>query len=149
MYFTSLFYRDVLQKFYLFRSYNDKRDNAACVYITKLCRCITQHLASFLVPLKRDRRPDKAERLARFLTFKVPKHVTVIDGKFSSGVKDSGTNEELWKACFVVQRYRHCLQECLVHNIYIACHSSEKVNKSTLVIFGFFLFSTDLTPASL
>ena len=78
-----------------------------------------------------------------------PKNANILGGRFFLAIKDEGTNEEVWKAQFVVQGYRDKLKTSLVHDTATPRQHSTRVLIGLAAICGFRLFSTDVTQAYL
>ena len=70
-------------------------------------------------------------------------------GRFVLAIKDEGTDKEVWKARFIVQGYRDKLKTSLVHDTSTARQYSIRILTGLAAIFGFRLFSTDVTQAHL
>jgi len=79
----------------------------------------------------------------------VPDNANILRGRFILAIKDEGTDREIWKARFVVQGHRDKLKKLLVHDISVARQHSTKILIGIAAIFGFRLFSTDVTQAYL
>ena len=79
----------------------------------------------------------------------VPKDANIIGGRFVLAIKDEGTKKEVWKARFVVQGYRDKLKTSLEHDAPTARQYSTRVLVGLAAIFGFRIFSTDVTQAYL
>eukprot|EP00171_Calliarthron_tuberculosum_P022102 IDg22102t1 len=73
----------------------------------------------------------------------------ILGGRFVLSIKDEGSKREVWKARFVVQDYRNKMKTCPVHDISTARHHSIRMLIGLAAIFGFRLFSTDVTQAYL
>eukprot|EP00171_Calliarthron_tuberculosum_P009450 IDg9450t1 len=95
------------------------------------------------------------EGLIKRGTFKVdlksemPDNPNLLGGRFVLSIKDEGSKREIWKARFVVQGYRDKMKTSLVHDISTARHHSIRMLIGLAAIFGFRLFSTDVTQAYL
>ena len=111
-------------------------------------------------PRSKDPRFDKAKRkeingLIERGTWKivakdeVPGNANVMGGRFVLAIKDEGTDKEVWKARFIVQGYRDKLKMSLVHDTSTARQYSVRILIGLAAIFGFRLFSTDVTQAYL
>ena len=79
----------------------------------------------------------------------VPDNANVLGGRFVLTIKDSGTNKEVYKARYVVQGHADKLKSSLVHDNPTARQFSVKILIGLAAIFGFRLFSTDVTQAYL
>lgn len=79
----------------------------------------------------------------------VPDNANVAGSRFVPTIKDGGTSQEIYKARYVVQGYRDKLKTSLVHDSATSKHTSTKVLVGLAAIFGFRLFSTDVTQAYL
>lgn len=79
----------------------------------------------------------------------VPSNANVLGGRFVLAIKDSDTDREVWKARFVVQGYRDKMNKSLVHDNSNVRPSSVRMLVGLASIFGFQLFSTDVTQAYL
>lgn len=79
----------------------------------------------------------------------VPKDANVLGARFVLSIKDEGTKREVWKARFIVQGYRDKMKTSLVHDSANARHHSVRLLVGLAAIFGFRLFSTDVTQAYL
>ena len=79
----------------------------------------------------------------------VPADANVLGGRFVLAIKDEGTRNEVWKARFVVQGYRDKLKTSLVHNNPNVRPHSVRLLIGLASVFGFRLFSTDVTQAYL
>lgn len=69
----------------------------------------------------------------------------VLNGRFLLVTKDEGTQEEVWKARFIVQVHRYFFNKMLVHDISVARRYTTKILVGSAAIFGFRLFSTYVT----
>lgn len=79
----------------------------------------------------------------------MPNNANVLGGRFVLVIKDGGTGNEIWKARYVVQGFRDRLKTSLVHDAATARQYSTKVLIGLAAVFGFRLFSTDVTQAFL
>lgn len=79
----------------------------------------------------------------------VPNNASILGGRFVLAIRDAGTNREIWKARFVVQGFRNKLKELLVHDTSTARQYSTRILVGLTSVFGFGLFSTDVTQAYL
>ena len=77
----------------------------------------------------------------------VPENANVMGGRFVLAIKDDGTDKEVWKARFIVQGYRDKLKTSLVHDRSTARQYFVRILIGLAAIFGFRLFSTDVTQA--
>jgi hypothetical protein len=77
----------------------------------------------------------------------VSDNANTLGGRFVLAVKDEGTDKEVWKARFVVQGYRDHLKTSLVHDTATSRQHSYRVLVGLAAIFGFNLFSIDVTQA--
>ena len=73
----------------------------------------------------------------------------ILGGRFVLAIKDAGTDKEKWKARFVVQGHRDKYKTSLVHDSPTARQHSTRIIVGLAAIFGFRLFSTDVTQAYL
>jgi hypothetical protein len=76
-------------------------------------------------------------------------NASILGGRFVLAIKDEGTDKEVWKARFVVQGYRDHLKASLVHETATSRQHSSRALVGLAAIFGFNLFSTDVTQAYL
>ena len=79
----------------------------------------------------------------------VPDDANLLEGMFVLAIKDEGTNQEVSKARFVVQGYRDKMKTSVVHDTATARQHSTQVLVGLAALFGFRLFSTDVTQAYL
>ena len=79
----------------------------------------------------------------------VPRNTNILGGRFVLAIKDEGTKDEVWKALFVVQRYRDKLKTSLVQDTATPRQHSTRILIGLAAICGFRLFSTDVTQAYL
>ena len=79
----------------------------------------------------------------------VPNNANIMGGRFVLAIKDEGTQKEVWKARFIVQGYRDKLKTSLVHDSASSRQFSTRLLVGLAAIFGFRLFSTDVTRAYL
>jgi hypothetical protein len=79
----------------------------------------------------------------------VSDNANILGKRFVLAIKDGGTDKEVWKARFVVQGYRHDLKTSLVHDTATSRQHSSCVLVGLAAIFGFNLFSTDVTQSYL
>ena len=79
----------------------------------------------------------------------VLKDANIMGGRFVLAIKDQGTSKEVWKARFIVQGYKDKLKTSLVHNSPTSRQYSTRILVGLAAIFGFRLFSTDVTQAYL
>jgi hypothetical protein len=79
----------------------------------------------------------------------VPDNANILGGRFALAIKDEGTEKEVWKARFVVQGYRDHLKTSLVYYTATSRQHSSRVLIGLAAIFGFQVFSTDVTQAYL
>lgn len=73
----------------------------------------------------------------------------ILGGRFVLAIKDGGTPKERWKARFVVQGHRDKMKRSLVHDSPNAKQQSTRLVVGLASVFGFRLFSTDVTQAYL
>lgn len=69
--------------------------------------------------------------------------------RFFFAIKEIGTDKEIWKERFVLQRYKDAMKQSLVYNTYVSKHSSTKIIIELSAISGFQLYSSDVTQAYL
>lgn len=62
-------------------------------------------------------------------------------------IKHEGTSKELWEARFIVQGQRDKIKDSVVNDILVARQYAIKLLVCIATIFGFSLFSTDVTRA--
>jgi Reverse transcriptase (RNA-dependent DNA polymerase) len=74
-------------------------------------------------------------------------NANVLGGRFILDIKDEGTENEVWKALFVVQGYRDHIKTSLVHDTATSRKHSSRLLVGLAASFGFSLFSTDVTQA--
>lgn len=74
---------------------------------------------------------------------------SILGGRFVLAIKDGGTSKETWKARFVVQGHKDKMKRSLVHDSPNAKQQSTGLVLGLASIFGFRLFSTDVTQAYL
>ena len=79
----------------------------------------------------------------------VPENANILGGRFVLAIKDEETNDEVWKARFVVQGYRDKLKTSLVHDTATPRQHSTRLLIGLAAICRFRLFSTDVTQAYL
>jgi hypothetical protein len=79
----------------------------------------------------------------------IPDGANILGGRFVLALKDEGTEQEIWKARFVVQGYRDKMKTSLVHDAATSKQYSSRILVGLAAIFGFRLFSTDVTQAYL
>ena len=79
----------------------------------------------------------------------VPRNANILGGRFVLTIKDSGTSKETYKARYVVQGYADKLKSSLVHDNPTARQFSVKILVGLAAVYGFRLFSTDVTQAYL
>lgn len=79
----------------------------------------------------------------------VPSNANILNGRFVLAIKDEGKNKEVWKARYVVEGHRDSMRQSLVHNTTVARQQSTKLVVGIAAIFGFNLFSSDITQAYL
>lgn len=79
----------------------------------------------------------------------VPTNANILGGRFVLTIKNTGTDQELYKARFVVQGYRDKLNTSLVHDATTCRPQSARLLIGLAAIFGFTVFSTDVTQAYL
>ena len=79
----------------------------------------------------------------------IPDISNVSNGRFVLAIKDSGTKRELWKARYVVQGQKDKMKLSFVHDTSTARQFSIKLLVGLAALFGFRLFSTDVTQAYL
>lgn len=72
-----------------------------------------------------------------------------MNGRFVPVMKNEGLKNVIWKARFVVQKNRNKLETALVHNLATTRQNSVKMLIGIAAIFGFRIFSTDITQAYL
>ena len=70
-------------------------------------------------------------------------------GRFVLAIKDSGTDKEIWKARYAVQGYKDNLKQSLFHDTNTARNYSVRMLVGLASLFGFRLYSTDVTQAYL
>jgi hypothetical protein len=75
----------------------------------------------------------------------IPSKDNVLGGRFVLALKHEGTSREVWKARFVVQGYRDQLKKSLEHDTATSKQHSHRLLVGLAAIFGFRLFSTDVT----
>jgi hypothetical protein len=79
----------------------------------------------------------------------VSDNANMLGERFFLAIKDEGTDKEVWQAHFVVQGYCDHLKTSLVHDTATSRQRSSRVQVGLAAIFGFNLFSTDVTQAYL
>ena len=79
----------------------------------------------------------------------IPDNANVLNGRFVLTIKDSGTKSEVWKARYVVQGHKDKMKRSFVHDTSNARQFSIKLLVGIAALFGFRLFSTDVTQAYL
>jgi Reverse transcriptase (RNA-dependent DNA polymerase) len=79
----------------------------------------------------------------------VSDNANILGGRFVIAIKDEGTDKKVWKARFVVKGYRDHLKTSLVHDTATSRQHFSRVLVGLAAIFGFNLFSTDVTQAYL
>ena len=82
-------------------------------------------------------------------THDLPKDANIMGGRFVLAIKNEGTKDEVYKARFVVQGYRDKMKTSLVHDSATSRQVSARILVGLAAIFGFRLFSTDVTQAYL
>lgn len=79
----------------------------------------------------------------------VPEGANVLGWRFVLAIKDEGTGNEIWKARFMVQGHKDFMKNSLVHNLSVDKQHAIKILVEIAAIFGFRLFSTDVTYPSI
>jgi hypothetical protein len=79
----------------------------------------------------------------------MPAGANMMDGHFVLAIKNASTNEEMFKARFVVKGYRDKLKKRLVHDATTSRISSARLLVGLAALFGFRLFSVDVTKTYL
>ncbi len=79
----------------------------------------------------------------------VPAGANVMGGRFVLAIKNVGTGEEVYKARFVVQGHTDAEKNLLVHNSTNLKQSSVRILVALAAIFGFRLWSQDVSQAYL
>ena len=79
----------------------------------------------------------------------IPDGANILGGRFVLALKDEGTKQETWNARFFVQGYRDKMKTSLVHDAATSKQYSSRILVGLAAIFGFRLFSTDVTQAYL
>lgn len=79
----------------------------------------------------------------------VSPHANVLDGRFILAIKNVNTDEEVYKAPFVVQGHTDIEKNILVHNRTNLRQSSIRVLVALAAVFGFRLWSQDVSQANL
>ena len=79
----------------------------------------------------------------------LPDDANILKGRFVLAIKDGGTDKEIWKARYVVQGYKDHLKQSLVHDATTAGNYSVRMLVGLASLFGFRLYSTDVTKAYL
>ena len=79
----------------------------------------------------------------------VPKGSNILNGRFLLAVKNKGTEDEAYKARFVVQGHRDREKNLLVHNSPNIRQSSVRTLVSVAAINGFDIWSHDVSQAYL
>jgi hypothetical protein len=73
----------------------------------------------------------------------------IMGGRFVLTIKESGTSKEIYKARYVVQGFRDKKKSTLVHDASTSMQQSTKLLIGLAAIFGYRIFSTDVTQAYL
>jgi Reverse transcriptase (RNA-dependent DNA polymerase) len=119
------------------------------------------HLTEVLTPgdpreiLFDDARNAEIKGLLKRGTWKVvmrdemPAGGNLMSGRFVLAIKNLNTNEEMFKARFVVKGYRNKLKTRLVHDTTTSRISSARLLAGLTAVFGFRLFSVDVTKTYL
>jgi Reverse transcriptase (RNA-dependent DNA polymerase) len=79
----------------------------------------------------------------------MPENPNIMGGRFVLTIKDSGTSKEIYKARYVVQGFRDKKKTSLVHDASTSKQQSTKLLIGLAAIFGYRIFSTDVTQAYL
>jgi Reverse transcriptase (RNA-dependent DNA polymerase) len=79
----------------------------------------------------------------------MPENPNIMGGRFVLTIKDSGTSKEIHKARYVVQSFRDKKKTSLVHEAPTSKQQSAKLLIGLAAIFGYRIFSTDVTQAYL
>ena len=79
----------------------------------------------------------------------VPDDANILGSRFVLTIKDTGNEIEIWKARFVVQGHREKMKNSLVHDIATIKNKSVRLLIALAAIFGFRLFSTDISQSYL
>jgi Reverse transcriptase (RNA-dependent DNA polymerase) len=79
----------------------------------------------------------------------MPAGANLMSGRFVLAIKNISTNEEMFKARFVLKGYREKLKTRLVHDETTSRISSARLLVGLAAVFGFRLFSVDVTQAYL
>ena len=82
-------------------------------------------------------------------THDLPQDANIMGGRFVLAIKNEGTKDEVYKARYVVQGYRDKMKTSLVHDSATSRQISTRILVGLAAIFGFRLFSTDVTQAYL
>jgi hypothetical protein len=107
-------------------------------------------------PTCRTIRSAKEEEIAGLIergTWKVvprselPETANIMNGRFVLSIKNAGTEEEVFKARYLIRGYRDKMKTSLVHNSPTSRKASTKLLVGLAAFFGFQLFSTDVTQA--
>ena len=144
------FYRDINNNMKELKSENDHGQPPYTVHITEVIEPNDPRAWKFDEPIKKE-----IEGLIKRKTWKivcrseVPDDANILGGRFVLAIKDEGTNREIWKARFIVQGHLDGLKNWLVHNISVIRQHAIKMLVGIAAIFGFQLFSTDVTQAYL
>lgn len=141
------YYRDYSENVLSFESHKDSGPPPFKVLLTEVMELHYPRSWKFDEANKKE-----IERLLARKTWKivcrneVPDDANILTRIFALAIKNQGTNKEIWKACFVVQRPRDKLKNHLVHKISVAKQQTTKILIGIAAIFGFRMFSTDVTP---
>jgi Reverse transcriptase (RNA-dependent DNA polymerase) len=79
----------------------------------------------------------------------MPENPNIMGGRFVLTMKDSGTSKEIYKARYVFQGFRDKKKTSLVHDASTSKQQSTKLLIGLAAIFGYMIFSTDVTQAYL
>lgn len=79
----------------------------------------------------------------------IPEDANILEGRFVLALKNVGTNREIYKARFVVQGHTDQEKNLLVHTVTNIRHRSIKMLVAIAAIFGFRLWTKDISQAYL
>lgn len=87
----------------------------------------------------------KSRTWKNFCLEEVPRDANILNDRFVLAIKAERTRKEIWNARFSVQGHRDSMKQSLVYSTSVSRQQSTKITVVIAAIFGFQLYSSDVT----